>query len=73
MRTNSMPASRRRIAATIGALVATFAVSACGKAVPPPPSKPSQDFRAAAKTAIDAKNMGSELDKLKQEIDADSK
>jgi hypothetical protein len=57
------------------ALLAACALAAasCGKSQPAAPSAPSKDFKAAAKTSIDEKNMDAEMKKLKSEIDSDSK
>lgn len=60
-----------------GAIAPLFALAlvaaSCGKGPEPAPSAPSKDFKAAARSAIDEKNMDAEMQKLKSEIDADSK
>jgi len=53
-----------------------FLVASCGKspeAAPKAPTAPSKDFKAEAKTSIDEKNMDAEMQKLKSEIETDSK
>jgi hypothetical protein len=51
----------------------TLVSGACGESPSAAPTAPSKDFKSEAKSAIDEKNMDAEMNKLKAEIEADSK
>jgi hypothetical protein len=73
MRTATTPAVRTILAAVLVTVSGALAGS-CGRgASPPAPTAPSRDFSADAKKSIDEKNVDSELEKLKREVDDDSK
>lgn len=56
-------------------LVLAATLTACGEKsqAPAAPAAPSRDYKAEAARSIDEKNMQSELDRLKQEVESDSK
>jgi hypothetical protein len=62
-----------RAAASCGALALALLAAGCGgdSGTSAPPSKPSKDFAAEAKSSINDANRDAELDKLKSEIESD--
>ena len=66
--------SLRLHAAAFSSLVAgALVLASCGKTPEAAPTAPSKDFKAEAKRSIDEKNADAEMNKLKAEIEADSK
>jgi predicted small lipoprotein YifL len=72
MRTHHAPSlSAARIAL---AAASALALTACGGGSPSdPPAATPADFQAEARKSIDEKNMSAELERLKREVEADSK
>jgi len=64
--------SLRAGAVPLLAVLALLAAS-CGKSPAAAPTAPSKDFKADAKSSINEKNKDAEMQKLKAEIEADSK
>ena len=73
MRARSNGSERVAVRILLAAASAAALASCGGDATPAAPSQPSRDFRAEAQKSIDDKNMNAELERLKGEVEADSK
>lgn len=69
-----LSSSVRRTVVLVLAVAGAAGLAACGGGSPAAgPAAPSKDYEAEARSTIDEKNMDAELERLKREVEADSK